>query len=77
MIIDTSELDATAAYQLLVETIVARAVRRVSTLSTSGVANLAPISFFTARKHAHRERLHHPARRRRPRRPRRPDARPR
>lgn len=48
MIIDTSELDATAAYKLLIGTIVPRAIGWVSTLSTAGVANLAPISFFTA-----------------------------
>ncbi|MBW0102549.1 flavin reductase family protein [Pseudonocardia sp. KRD291] len=48
MIIDTSELDATAAYKLLIGSIVPRAIGWVSTLSVDGVANLAPISFFTA-----------------------------
>jgi flavin reductase (DIM6/NTAB) family NADH-FMN oxidoreductase RutF len=48
MIIDTAELDATAAYKLLIATIVPRAIGWVSTISPDGVANLAPISFFTA-----------------------------
>lgn len=48
MIIDTSDLDAEAGYKLLIGTIVPRAIGWVSTQSTAGVANLAPISFFTA-----------------------------
>jgi flavin reductase (DIM6/NTAB) family NADH-FMN oxidoreductase RutF len=48
MIIDGSTLDPTAAYKLLIGSIVPRAIGWVSTLSTDGVANLAPISFFTA-----------------------------
>ncbi|WP_226352675.1 MULTISPECIES: flavin reductase family protein [unclassified Pseudonocardia] len=48
MIIDTAELDATEAYKLLIGSIVPRAIAWVSTVSTDGVANLAPISFFTA-----------------------------
>jgi Flavin reductase like domain len=48
MIIDGSTLDPTAAYKLLIGIIVPRAIGWVSTLSTDGVANLAPISFFTA-----------------------------
>lgn len=48
MIIDTADLDATAAYKLLIGSIVPRAIAWVSTISTDGVANLAPISFFTA-----------------------------
>ncbi|MFD8999563.1 flavin reductase family protein [Streptomyces sp. NPDC059582] len=48
MIIDAAELDATHAYKLLVGSIIPRAVAWVSTVSTEGVANLAPISFFTA-----------------------------
>jgi flavin reductase (DIM6/NTAB) family NADH-FMN oxidoreductase RutF len=48
MIIDGSTLDPTAAYKLLIGSILPRAIGWVSTLSTDGVANLAPISFFTA-----------------------------
>ncbi|MFJ9821732.1 flavin reductase family protein [Streptomyces sp. NPDC101151] len=48
MIIDAAELDATHAYKLLVGSIIPRAVAWVSTVSAEGVANLAPISFFTA-----------------------------
>src|ERR1700739_4859500 len=48
MIIDGSTLDPTAAYKLLIGSIVPRAIGWVSTLSTDGVANLAPVSFFTA-----------------------------
>jgi flavin reductase (DIM6/NTAB) family NADH-FMN oxidoreductase RutF len=47
MIIDGSTLDPTAAYKLLIGSILPRAIGWVSTLSTDGVANLAPISFFT------------------------------
>jgi flavin reductase (DIM6/NTAB) family NADH-FMN oxidoreductase RutF len=48
MIIDAAELDATHAYKLLIGSIIPRAVAWVSTVSRAGVANLAPISFFTA-----------------------------
>ncbi len=48
MIIDSAELDETQAYKLLIGTIIPRAIGWVSTQSPSGVANLAPISFFTA-----------------------------
>lgn len=48
MIIDGSDVDATSAYKLLIGSILPRAVAWVSTVSTDGVANLAPISFFTA-----------------------------
>jgi flavin reductase (DIM6/NTAB) family NADH-FMN oxidoreductase RutF len=48
MIIDASTLDASAAYKLLIGSILPRAIGWVSTLSPGGVANLAPISFFTA-----------------------------
>ncbi|QYB00781.1 flavin reductase family protein (plasmid) [Rhodococcus sp. USK10] len=47
MIIDGSTLDPTAAYKLLIGSILPRAIGWVSTVSTEGVANLAPISFFT------------------------------
>lgn len=48
MIVDAAELDANAAYKLLIGSILPRAVAWVSTVSPEGVANLAPISFFTA-----------------------------
>ncbi|HSV44359.1 MAG TPA: flavin reductase family protein [Ramlibacter sp.] len=48
MIIDPATLDATASYKLLIGSILPRAIGWVSTLSPKGVANLAPISFFTA-----------------------------
>jgi flavin reductase (DIM6/NTAB) family NADH-FMN oxidoreductase RutF len=48
MIIDSSTLDPTSAYKLLIGSILPRAIGWVSTLSSDGVANLAPISFFTA-----------------------------
>ncbi|SCK32084.1 NADH-FMN oxidoreductase RutF, flavin reductase (DIM6/NTAB) family [Variovorax sp. HW608] len=48
MIIDPSNLDATSNYKLLIGSILPRAIGWVSTQSKSGIANLAPISFFTA-----------------------------
>ncbi|HXD05899.1 MAG TPA: flavin reductase family protein [Burkholderiaceae bacterium] len=48
MIIDSKTLDATAGYKLLIGSILPRAIGWVSTQSSDGVANLAPISFFTA-----------------------------
>ncbi len=48
MIIDSTTLDAESAYKLLIGSILPRAIGWVSTLSKDGVANLAPISFFTA-----------------------------
>ena len=47
MIIDSSTLDPTSAYKLLIGSILPRAIGWVSTQSHDGVANLAPISFFT------------------------------
>ncbi|WP_103383001.1 flavin reductase family protein [Pseudonocardia dioxanivorans] len=47
MIIDTSTLDAASAYKLLIGSIVPRPIGWISTMSVDGVANLAPISFFT------------------------------
>ncbi|MGW7547614.1 flavin reductase family protein [Streptomyces sp. NPDC054770] len=47
MIIDAAELDAAHAYKLLIGSVVPRAVAWVSTVSREGVANLAPVSFFT------------------------------
>jgi flavin reductase (DIM6/NTAB) family NADH-FMN oxidoreductase RutF len=48
MIVDPAELDPTAAYKLLIGSIIPRAIAWVSTVDEAGVANLAPISFFTA-----------------------------
>lgn len=48
MIIDSDTLDATSAYKLLIGSILPRAIGWVSTQSKDGIANLAPISFFTA-----------------------------
>ena len=47
MIIDGDELDVEHIYKLPIATIIPRAIGWVSTLSTDGVANLAPLSFFT------------------------------
>ncbi|MFH9826636.1 flavin reductase family protein [Streptomyces bobili] len=47
MIIDSADLDAQSAYKLLIGSIIPRPIAWVSTLSTEGVGNLAPISFFT------------------------------
>ncbi len=47
MIIDADSLDAVQSYKLLIATVVPRAIGWISTLSTDGVANLAPFSFFT------------------------------
>jgi flavin reductase (DIM6/NTAB) family NADH-FMN oxidoreductase RutF len=48
MIIDPSSQSAAENYKLLIGSILPRAIAWVSTLSEAGVANLAPISFFTA-----------------------------
>lgn len=48
MIIDTENLTEASAYKLLIGSILPRPIAWVSTLSTQGIANLAPISFFTA-----------------------------
>lgn len=48
MIIDPSSQNAADNYKLLIGSILPRAIAWVSTLSKDGVANLAPISFFTA-----------------------------
>lgn len=47
MIVDPSTQDAAANYKLLIGSILPRAIAWVSTVSRDGVANLAPISFFT------------------------------
>ena len=48
MILNPDEFDAAQTYKLLISTIVPRAIGWISTLSTGGIANLAPFSFFTA-----------------------------
>ena len=48
MLIDSSTLDTSSSYKLLIGSILPRAIAWVSTVSPSGIANLAPISFFTA-----------------------------
>ncbi|MCX8564602.1 flavin reductase family protein [Mycolicibacterium mucogenicum] len=47
MIIDTDDLDPTSSYKLLIGSVLPRAIAWVSTSSTTGVGNIAPISFFT------------------------------
>lgn len=48
MIINAADLDAKSAYKLLIGSIMPRPIAWVSTRSTQGIDNLAPISFFTA-----------------------------
>ncbi|RNG28763.1 flavin reductase family protein [Streptomyces botrytidirepellens] len=47
MIIDTASLDARSSYKLLIGSVLPRAIAWVSTRSTAGVGNVAPVSFFT------------------------------
>lgn len=47
MNVDAKDLDETSAYKLLIGSIIPRPIAWVSTLSTEGVLNVAPISFFT------------------------------
>src|SRR5258706_16177990 len=47
MIIDSATLDPAHAYKLLIGSITPRAIGWISTLSKDGVANMAPVSFFT------------------------------
>jgi flavin reductase (DIM6/NTAB) family NADH-FMN oxidoreductase RutF len=47
VIIDSATLDPVHAYKLLIGSILPRAIGWISTLSKDGIANLAPISFFT------------------------------
>jgi flavin reductase (DIM6/NTAB) family NADH-FMN oxidoreductase RutF len=44
---DITEISTIACYRLLIGAVVARPIAWVSTLSESGVTNLAPFSFFT------------------------------
>jgi flavin reductase (DIM6/NTAB) family NADH-FMN oxidoreductase RutF len=47
MDIEAAELDAQAAYKLLIGSIIPRPIAWISTVSTTGIGNLAPVSFFT------------------------------
>ena len=47
MIIDPADLDPKSSYKLLIGSVLPRAIAWVSTLSTAGVGNIAPVSFFT------------------------------
>jgi len=47
MIIDTASLDARSSYKLLIGSVLPRAIAWVSTRSTAGVGNVAPVSFLT------------------------------
>jgi flavin reductase (DIM6/NTAB) family NADH-FMN oxidoreductase RutF len=48
VIVRAGELDIKENYKLLISSVVPRPIAFVSTLSTDGVPNLAPFSFFTA-----------------------------
>lgn len=45
--IDPEDLDPTSSYKLLIGSVLPRAIAWVSTSSTVGVGNIAPVSFFT------------------------------
>jgi flavin reductase (DIM6/NTAB) family NADH-FMN oxidoreductase RutF len=47
LIIDPSDLDSKSVYKLLIGSVVPRPIAWVSTISTEGIGNLAPFSFFT------------------------------
>ena len=47
MIIDAATLDRKHTYKLMIGCIIPRSIGWVSTISTRGIGNLAPISFFT------------------------------
>ena len=47
MVIDPTDLDPTSSYKLLIGSVLPRPIAWVSTASTAGVGNIAPISFFT------------------------------
>jgi flavin reductase (DIM6/NTAB) family NADH-FMN oxidoreductase RutF len=47
VIIDTANLDAAATYKLLIGSVLPRPIAWVSTRSTAGIGNIAPVSFFT------------------------------
>jgi len=48
MILDPSDLSVKDNYKLLIGSVLPRPIALVSTMSKSGIANLAPFSFFTA-----------------------------
>src|SRR3954452_18113978 len=45
--LDPEDLNPTSSYKLLIGSVLPRAIAWVSTTSTTGVGNVAPISFFT------------------------------
>ena len=47
MIIDPSDLDSRSVYKLLIGSVVPRPIAWTSTISSEGIRNLAPFSFFT------------------------------
>jgi len=47
MIIDPADLDAAASYKLLIGSVLPRPIAWISSQSTSGIGNIAPVSFFT------------------------------
>lgn len=47
MIINADDLDPTSSYKLLIGSVLPRAIAWISTSSTDGVGNIAPVSFFT------------------------------
>ncbi|HEY4456282.1 MAG TPA: flavin reductase family protein [Pseudonocardiaceae bacterium] len=47
MDIEAAGIDAQAAYKLLIGSIIPRPIAWISTESTTGIGNLAPVSFFT------------------------------
>lgn len=47
MIIDPEKLDSESCYKLLIGSVVPRPIAWISTVSSEGVHNLAPFSFFT------------------------------
>ncbi|MGW2939039.1 flavin reductase family protein [Streptomyces sp. NPDC055722] len=47
MIINAADLDPTSSYKLLIGSVLPRAIAWVSTQSSQGTGNIAPVSFFT------------------------------
>ena len=50
-VFDTDEIDHLQVYRLTVGSVVPRPIAWVSTMSAGGVANIAPLSFFTCVSH--------------------------
>jgi flavin reductase (DIM6/NTAB) family NADH-FMN oxidoreductase RutF len=46
-IIDPADLNPTSSYKILIGSVLPRAIAWVSTQSTTGIGNIAPVSFFT------------------------------